>query len=56
MNRKPYLANSILWASAIIASAIMHAPAFLTLVLLPVLASTALVTTRSKSGATPCQT
>lgn len=56
MNRKSYLANAILWASAIIASAILGAPAFFTLVLLPVLASTALVTTWSRAGTAPCQT
>jgi hypothetical protein len=37
--RKPYaLANAMLWAAAIIASAVLDAPNFLTLLLLPSLA------------------
>jgi hypothetical protein len=37
--RKPYvLANAMLWAAAIIASAVLAAPNFLSLVLLPLLA------------------
>ena len=55
MNKKHYLANAILWASAILTSAILHAPSFLTLVLLPVLAATALVTTRPKSSEGTCR-
>ena len=55
MNQKHYLANAILWASAIVASAILGAPTFLTLGLLPVLAATALATPRPKSGAASCQ-
>ena len=31
------IVNSILWAAAILASAILHAPSFLTMVLLPLL-------------------
>lgn len=54
MNKKHYLANSILWASAILTSAILHAPSFLTLGLLPVLAATALVTTRPRSESGTC--
>ena len=37
MNKKQIIANSILWAAAILAAAIVHAPAILTTVLLPVL-------------------
>ena len=55
MNKKHYLANAILWAAAIVAAAILGAPAFLTLGLLPLLAATALVTTRTKSGAASCE-
>jgi hypothetical protein len=39
MNRRYLIANSILWATAIIASAVLRAPASLTLVLLPCLAA-----------------
>ena len=55
MNTKHSLANSILWAAAILASASVGAPALLTLGLLPVLAATALVTTRARAGGDPCQ-
>ena len=37
MNKKQIIAHSILWAAAIVAAAIVHAPAILTAVLLPVL-------------------
>ncbi len=43
MTRKYIVANSVLWASAIIASAIMHAPISLTLLVLPSLATTAMI-------------
>jgi hypothetical protein len=43
MTRKYVLANSFLWASAVIASAIMHAPTPLTLLVLPTLATTAVI-------------
>jgi hypothetical protein len=54
MSRGPFLANSILWATAILASAIMKAPVFLTLVLLPSLAVTALFSTRPGIRARAC--
>jgi hypothetical protein len=41
VTRKYILANSILWAAAIIAAAILDAPRTLTLILLPALASIA---------------
>jgi hypothetical protein len=43
MNRKFIYANSILWASAVIAAALLHAPVFFTLILLPSLATTSLL-------------
>jgi hypothetical protein len=55
MNRKYYIANAILWASAIIASAILEAPTALTLILLPSLATFALVVTRPNAPASECQ-
>ena len=54
MSRNPHLANAILWASAIIASAIMRAPVFLTLVLLPSLATTAIFATRRRNRPEAC--
>ncbi len=54
MNRQPYIANAILWASAIVASAILGAPAALTLVLLPSLATCALLVTRPKAPRAEC--
>ena len=54
MSRNPFLANSILWASAILASAIMKAPVFLTLILLPGLAATALFATGRRNRTEAC--
>ncbi len=42
MTRDHLIGNAILWASAIIASAILHAPTTLTLILLPSLAAASL--------------
>ena len=39
MKRQLVIANSLLWAAAILAAAIVHAPAVLTLILLPCLAT-----------------
>lgn len=43
MNKQVQLANSLLWASAIVASAVFEAPAALTLLVLPSLAAAAWV-------------
>jgi hypothetical protein len=48
MNRKHFFANAILWAAAIIASAIVGAPHYFSGVLLPVLAGSALLVTWPK--------
>jgi len=48
MNRKHVIGNSVLWAAAIITSALVGAPTVLTLVLLPGLATTALLVNGSK--------
>ena len=50
MNRKFIIANSILWAAAIIASAILGAPVSLTTVLLPSLAACSLLAARSHAA------
>ena len=55
MNRKFVITNSILWATAIIASAIVGAPTVLSLVLLPGLALISIVTTETKVGAVKCR-
>ena len=43
MRKQHVLANAILWAAAIIASAVLAAPNFLVLVLLPLLATLSLL-------------
>jgi hypothetical protein len=50
MNRKYLIINGILWAAAIIASAILNAPTVLTFILLPALAIVSLLVTGSKLG------
>jgi hypothetical protein len=54
MNRKQLIVNSILWAAAIIASAIVGAPSILSLVLLPSLAAAALLAGGSGAVAARC--
>lgn len=54
MTRRLLIAHGILWASAIVASAILHAPPVLTLLLLPVLATTALGMGRQRRETTAC--
>lgn len=49
MHHNYLIANSILWASAIIASAIVDAPTVLTTILLPVLAMVSLLVTGRKT-------
>ncbi len=56
--KNPYgLANAMLWAAAIIAAAILGAPAFLFLVLLPLLATLSVVTfgSRTASNGVTCR-
>ena len=48
MYRKHFIANAILWACAIIASAIVNAPFALTVIILPVLAVCSLFVSRPK--------
>lgn len=55
MNRQIYLANAVLWATAIVASAMLGAPTMLTLLALPSLATCALVVTRPKSRLVECR-
>jgi hypothetical protein len=51
------LANTMLWAAAIIAAAILGAPKFLSLVVLPLLATLSVVTfgRRTASNGVPCR-
>lgn len=55
MNRQIYLANAVLWATAIVASAMLGAPTMLTLLVLPSLATCALVVARPKSRLVECR-
>ncbi|MEQ1516898.1 MAG: hypothetical protein ABL931_10465 [Usitatibacteraceae bacterium] len=50
MNRKPHIANSLLWAVAIIASALVGAPPLLSLILLPALAAMSLLLGNGQRG------
>jgi hypothetical protein len=56
MNRKHFISNAILWAAAILASAIVGAPPIFSTVLLPSLAVSALLATRPRSRTTHCRT
>jgi hypothetical protein len=49
MYRKYFIANAILWACAIIASAIVNAPFALTAIILPVLAVCSLFVSRPRT-------
>lgn len=55
MNRKYLISNAVLWAAAIIASAIVGAPAVLSTILLPSLATCSLLAARPTS-ASRCRT
>lgn len=55
MNRRYLITNAFLWAAAIIASAIVGAPAVLSGVLLPVLASCSLLVLWSKPKPSECK-
>ena len=48
VNRNHFIANAVLWASAIIASAIVGAPSVLSIILLPSLATCSLLLTWPK--------
>ena len=50
MRNQHVLANAMLWAAAIIASALLAAPVFLSYVLLPLLAFFSLAQTRQATG------
>ncbi len=55
MNRRYLITNAFLWAAAIIASAIVGAPAVLSAVLLPGLASCSLLVSWSKPKSSECE-
>jgi hypothetical protein len=50
MNRKYFVANAILCAAAIVASAIVRAPVYLSAGLLPILAAAAVLVTWPRSA------
>jgi hypothetical protein len=54
MNNRLLLANAVLWAAAIIASSIVGAPTFLSLVLLPSLAAISLLLNRPGRSSRQC--
>ena len=56
MNRNYFIANAVLWAAAIVASAVVGAPSVLSTILLPALAVCSLLLTRPKSRTTERQT
>jgi len=55
MNNKVILASSALWATAIIASALLRAPWLLTGILLPALATSSLLLTGNLRRARLCE-
>ena len=55
MHRKLVLANCILWAAAILASAILGAPSTLTLMLLPALAAASWLVSVRQAPAGTCR-
>ena len=56
MSRSYTIANAILWASAIIASAVLGAPSSVSLLLLPALATGSwLLTLRASASDRPCE-
>lgn len=55
MHQKYIIANAVLWAAAIIASASFGAPALLSVIVLPTLAVASLLTTTPRLRAVKCQ-
>jgi len=55
MHKRFLIANAVLWAAAILASAVIHAPVVFSIIILPTLAFTALVIIRPKSNDSDCQ-
>jgi hypothetical protein len=54
MNKRYLISNGILWAAAILAAAVIHAPFVLTIIILPTLAFASLVIIRPKSKDSHC--
>jgi len=54
VNTEAKLSNAVLWAAAIIASAMMKAPSTLTLMILPTLASVSLIYAVARSQKPVC--
>lgn len=55
MNRNHLIANAILWAAAILASALVGAPSALSVLLLPTLAVSSLLFMGPRFSATKCR-
>ena len=56
MNRKYFISNAVLWAAAILASAIVGAPPVLSALLLPGLAACSFLVTGPRFRAPECRT
>jgi len=55
MHKRYLIANAVLWAAAILASAVIHAPVVFSIIILPTLAFASLVIIRPKSNDSDCQ-
>jgi hypothetical protein len=55
MHKRYLIANAVLWAAAILASAVIHAPVVFSIIILPTLAFTSLVILRPRSNDSDCQ-
>ena len=55
MHKRYLIANAVLWAAAILASAAIHAPVVFSIIILPTLAFASLVIIRPKAKDSDCQ-
>jgi hypothetical protein len=55
MHKRYLIANAVLWAAAILASAVIHAPVVFSIIILPTLAFASLVIIRPTSKDSDCQ-
>ena len=55
MHKRYLIANAVLWAAAILASAAIHAPVVFSIIILPTLAFASLVIIRPKSNDSDCK-
>jgi hypothetical protein len=55
MHKRYLIANALLWAAAILASAVIHAPVVFSIIILPTLAFASLAIIRPTSKDSDCQ-